>query len=106
MEIGLIILGAAPKVVGQGHPEPVMVPAQEVVAETLTGREVPDVPVVRVEDRAAADLHRARAVVDGLDVGGGPGDEPPLRQVRIEQARQDDAAGVLPFLQWRWRLGQ
>ncbi len=82
-----------------------MITAQEVVTQAFAGGEVPDVPVIHVDDRATAALIGTSAVVDRLHFPGRTGNDPPLRQIRLKESGENDTAGVLPFLKGRLGLG-
>ena len=81
-----------------------MVPAKDVVADSVTRAEKCDIAIVNTDDGTALNLVRPRPAVLGFHFRGNSQDPAKLRYVRLEQSGQNYAARVLPFLEWRWGL--
>jgi hypothetical protein len=92
------------QVVRQSDSGLIMITPEEVVTQALAGRQECNIAKADVDDRTAAASVCPGAVVDGLYVPTQPQDGAPLRQIGLEQPSQNNAAGVLPFLQRRWGL--
>jgi hypothetical protein len=58
-----------------------------------------DIPVLNVDDRPTLHPVGVRTVIDRLHFCGDAQNRPELGQVGLEQSGQDDAAGILPFLE-------